>query len=192
MHYSTASDNSVPSSITLFVALYLIILAFFIILTKDLSFDEFKKTVAMHSIYRTFGHPKTQEIYFGVIDEGKIDEFHAELETIFKEDAEYIMSPDNTKFTLKFKKDFLYFEDETYFKPEVLERIVQFRDVIRRWNTRDKPEFTVGISLSNYEADKQRLSYFQNRFGNIKFNAGMHIDNESSLEIIVERTGSER
>lgn len=195
MHSLTASkqkDNSVPSSITLFVALYLIILAFFIILTKDLSFDDYKQTVAMHSIYKTFGRPKTQEVYFGVIDEGKIDDFHGEVEAIFGDQGKIIVSVDSSKFELHLDKDFLYFSDEVNFKPEVLDSIVALKDVIRRWHIAKQPSFLVGLSETDYEIDKQRIDYFRTDFSDIEFITGLNVDNNNKFSLIVVNKIGER
>lgn len=187
-----SEPSSVPSSIALFVALYLILLAFFIILTKDLSFDKYKQTVAMHSLYKTFGRPKTQEVYFGVTEEGKIDAYHAEMEEIFKGKAEIILSSDGNKFTLKMKKNDVYFADEVDFKPEIFDKIVEFRDVVRRWDERDQPNFTIAMSADNYQADKERLQYFQNRFGNIEFKIGLNLDDENIFVFTAENTETAR
>lgn len=189
MRFSTVSkkdDSSVSSSISLFVALYLILLAFFIILTKDLSFDEYKQTVAMHSLLKTFGHPKTQEIYFGVIEEGKIDEFPAAMKEIFRDNIEIIIPADNSHITLKFDKDYLYYPDEAKFKQEAFEKIIEFRDILRSWKERDNPKFTVRMSFSDYKTDKERLAYFRNRFGDISFFIGLDYNQDNSVEIVID------
>lgn len=180
-------DNSVPSSIQLFVALYLIMLAFFIILTKDLSFDDYKQTTAMHSIYKTFGKPKSQKVLFGKLEQTKIEDFAGALENLFKDDAKIIVSANGERFRMEIDKSYLYYADEVSFRLDRIEQITEMRNILRQWSNKENPIFTASLSQENYALDKKRISYFTDNFNNVSFNIGIDMNESKKLVIKSEK-----
>ncbi|PIR32847.1 MAG: hypothetical protein COV36_03455 [Alphaproteobacteria bacterium CG11_big_fil_rev_8_21_14_0_20_44_7] len=184
MHFSTAyeaKNTSLPSSVTIFVALYLILLAFFIILTKDLSFDQHKKTVAMRSLQETFGRPKIQMIKFGRLNEVKIEDFPAEIEKIFGQSATVIVPIAGDDVTVIIDKDYLYYSDEVNFKPEQIEKMMDFRALLAEWHEVANPEFIISLSESSYELDSARLEYFRNNLAGARLSTGLTSDSDNKF-----------
>lgn len=178
-------NDETPSSITLFVALYLIILAFFIILTKDLSFDEYKQTVAMRSLHENFGRPKVHENVFGSLEEMSVDQFPKRLDKIFGQSGTVEVDPDSGFVKLRVKKNFLYYADESEFKPRRAEQIEKLQRLVEQWYLADNPEFSVEMSLDEYELDKKRLQFFKDDFSGIVIEVGLLTDRRNTFILTV-------
>ena len=188
MHFSTASKKSNQDSTTgIFVALYLILLAFFILLTKDLSFDDDKKTVAMRSLGDTFGRPQTQTFAFGRMANVKIEDYALKIEKAIKGYGVVNINIDQDNLKVIMPLEELYFGDESNFRNNRIDNMMELTAIIKNWADAEQIRISVNLSETNFTLDQQRLEFWRNRVYGKKPSIGLKIDSEKSLEIAIER-----
>lgn len=191
MQFSTASNKSNTESTTgIFVALYLILLAFFIILTKDLSFNEYKQTEAMRSLAETFGRPKQESIVFGRLNNVKLEDFSMEIEKSIKGYGTVSTTNNEDKIIVNIPQDAVYYADQYNFRNEKLDDMMNMTGIIKRWSDSETLRITINLDETNIEQDRKRIEFFKRRiFGeNPMIGLNFTPDKENkAIEIIIER-----
>lgn len=187
MQFSTASKKTdQDSTIGLFVALYLILLAFFIILTKDLSFNEYKQTTAMRSLYETFGRPKEQLIVFGRLSDVQLEDYSIRIEKLVRGYGTVETNNNQDLIKVTIPLDAIYYGDEDTFRNDKLNDMMNLTSLIKNWADSEQIRISLLLGETNIEQDSQRLKFFHERiFGN-KPMAGVQ-PNGTDMEITIER-----
>ena len=176
MQFSTASKKPTQDTTSLFVALYLILLAFFIILTKDLSFDDYKQTIAIRSLQETFGRPKEQQIVFGRLDNVKIEDFSLQLEEVTKKYGAISTSANEDRVKVKIPLSKIYYADEATFRNEKMDDMMTITHILRRWSEKESLRVSVYLNETKFEQDAERLKFFQKRIGGLNSMIGLRMD----------------
>ena len=188
MHFSTASRKSNQDSTTgVFVALYLILLAFFILLTKDLSFDDDKKTIAMRSVGETFGRPQQQEVAFGRMANVKIEDYALKIEKIIKAYGAVTINTDQDKLQISIPLSAIYFGDESDFRNERMDDMMALTSLLQNWTNVEQLHISANLTETNFALDQQRLDFWRKRIYGEKPMIGLKIDTKNNLEITIER-----
>lgn len=187
MRFSTVSRKANQDSTTgLFVALYLILLAFFIILTKDLSFNDYKQTIAMRSLQETFGRPKEQSIMFGRLADVKIDEFSLQIEKLIKDYGQIATSSNEDRLKVIIPLEAIYYSDEKDFRNEKIDDMMRLTSIIKRWANIENMRISVRLGETNIAQDNDRLEFFEKRTFGESHMVGIST-NSKNLEINIER-----
>lgn len=190
MQFSTASKKPAQDTTSLFVALYLILLAFFIILTKDLSFDEYKQTTAMRSLLETFGRPKEESIVFGRLDNVKLDDYSTEIEKLIRNYGTIYTTNNEDVVKVKIPQSVLYYGDESHFHNDKMTDMMQLTSILKRWTDSEPVHISVTLSETNLKQDRERLDFFYKRIFGKKPMVGLRTEHdalEKNVEIKIER-----
>lgn len=189
MHSLTASkhQSNPESSISLFVSLYLILLAAFIILTKDLSFNEYKQTVAMRSLHTTFGRPKDQAILFGRLDQIKLEDYSLEIEKIIKKYGKVTTNNSEDLIKANIPLDALYYADESSFRSETIDDMILLTSLLKNWAGNEELRIQINMTETNLQLDQRRLDFFRKHSAGVRPLIGLKISDIKELEIIIER-----
>jgi hypothetical protein len=186
MQFSTASKKTNLESTTgIFVALYLILLAFFIILTKDLSFNEYKQTQAMRSVSETFGRPKIQSIVFGRLNNVKLEDFSVEIESAIKKYGKIATTNNEDKIIVTIPQQALYYADQYNFRDEKLDDMMNLTSIIKRWSDNENLRITINLDETNFEQDKKRLEFFNKRIYGKKPMIGLKLNKGSETKNLI-------
>lgn len=179
-------QSNQDSTVGLFVALYMILLAFFIVLTKDLSFDHHKKTVAMRSLHESFGRPMEQPVVFGSLSQVTLEQYALEIEAITKDFGKVYtnLSEDIIKLRIPLKN--IYFADEINFKDERIADMTRLVSILQRWQNTENIAITVQLSETDFKKDQKRLVFFSKNLSKMKNLVGIELDNNQELEFIIE------
>lgn len=191
MQFSTASKKSnIESTTGIFVALYLILLAFFIILTKDLSFNDYKQTIAMRSLGETFGRPKQQSIVFGRLNNVKLEDFSMELEKAVKDFGTVSTTNNEDKVIVTIPLQAIYYGDQYKFRDERLDDMMNLTAIIKRWSDSENLKIIISLDETNLEQDKKRIDFFKKRVYGDDPMIGLNLEQKSdvkNVEIVIER-----
>ena len=180
-------NGTVPSTTAIFVSLYLILLCFFIVLTKDLSLDEKKSQAVMRSVYQKFGKPESEnDITFGSIRKPILDDFVTDIEKLFGEYATVQTTIDGHITTITTQKSFFFFEDEASFRPDKTELLMKIAQLMKKWSAKEDTQFTILLSLDDYQDDKQKLESLKLLIGNINIDFGIQQNGSNEFVLIVE------
>ena len=180
------SGMNVPSSVTLLVSLFLILITFFVIINQTPDKDSHKKEVALKSMQKKFGLPDENEIHFGGLVKPKTDDYALEMEKLFGKNARIESTVNGDEISINSSKDFFYFSDEVSFRPEKMDLLIKLQNILARWDRSAHLKITFVLGLSNYELDKKRLEVFRHLMSRPGIDVGLETGNIDKFSIVIK------
>jgi hypothetical protein len=182
-------EAQVPSATPIFVSLYIILLAFFVVMTKDSDLKSSKAEIALNSIYEKFGNSEKEFVAVSDIAKPKVADYAKQIELLLKDVAIIESSLNGEDTTIIFDKSAIFYADETNLKPGRNLPFEKLIEIVKKWQREQKISLQIIVSLENFELDKQRLDFLVQSFANnsikIGFNRGTK--DKINLNIKVEK-----
>jgi hypothetical protein len=176
----------VPSSVTLLVSLFLILITFFVIINHAPSKDSKKKEVALKSMQNMFGKPEHNKINFGGMIKPKMDDYALEMEKLFGANAHIEATVNNDEISINASKNFFYFSDEVPFRPEKMDLLVKLQNILLRWDKSAHLKITFTLGASDYALDKKRLENFRRLMSRPGIDIGIDDNNKDKFSITIK------
>jgi hypothetical protein len=185
-NFEIADEGQVPSTAPLFVSLYIILVSFFVVLTKDLDLSSNQSGEAFRSVKQKFGKPEDQLQSYTQLVKPKFNEFVLELEKIFLTNAIIETTINGDRTSIISDKEFYFYADETNFKPQNTELIAKLQELLSKWNRRETLQITYKIGGTNFEQDKARLQTLSALTPQIKTSIALDNSSPDKISIIIE------
>lgn len=176
---------TVPTSVTMLVSLFLILITFFLIINQNPSKDTAKKEVALKSMQKKFGKPDEDQINFGGLMQPKADDYALEMEKLFGTNAKIESTVSGEEITINASKNFFYYSDEIPFRPAKLDMLIRLQDILLRWDKSANLQITFTLGLANYDLDKKRIEDFRHLMSRPGIDIGLDSANKDKFEIRV-------
>jgi len=177
---------SVPSSVTLLVSLFLILITFFLIVNQNTVRDSSKKDIALKSMQKKFGKPDEGTINFGGLVKPKADSYALEMEKLFADNARIESTVSGDEISIIASKNFFYYSDEIPFRPAKLEMLSKLQNILLRWDRSANLKITFTLGFSSYELDKKRLEDFRRLMSRPGIDVGLDGNNRDKFEIRIK------
>lgn len=176
----------VPTSVTMLVSLFLILITFFIVINRSADYDKDKKDIILKSMNNKFGMPTEEAINFGDLIPPRMENFVLELEQLFATNAQIKSSVSGDETIIRSTKSFFYFSDESAFRQDRMEILIKLQDILTRWNKNAKLKITFTLGLDDYDLDKQRLENFRRIMSQPDIDVGLDTTTGDKLTIIIQ------
>lgn len=185
-NFEVADEGRVPSPAPIFVSLYIILISFFVIMTKDLDLASTQSGDALRSVQKKFGKPENQMQSYSQMVKPAFSNFVLELEKIFGTDAIIQTTINGDKTSIISAKDFYFYADEINFKPQTTNILSQLQNVLNKWNNSEKIQITYKIGSTNYQQDKIRTKRFSELTPQIQTTIALDPTDTDKISIIIE------
>lgn len=174
-----------PSSATLLVSLFLILITFFVIINKNAHPDAAKRKAVLESMQEKFGGPTDDLQAFGGVVQPKLEEFTLQLQRVLGKDAmvESTINGDATKVT--FAKELFFYADETEMRTEKIQRAQQTSEVLKNLMGGKDVKISIIMGLENYDLDVKKLTAFKNALGITEAEAGFATNSTNKITLVI-------
>ena len=179
------AGTNVPSSVTLLVSLFLILITFFVIINQNPRKNSAKKEIAIKSMQKKFGLPEDDEINFGGLVKPKLDDYALEMEKLFGKNARIISTVDGDEISINASKNFFYFSDEIPFRPAKIDMLVKLQNILLRWDKSADLKITLVLGAQDYALDKKRLEDWRRLMSRPGIDIGLDTGDKDKFAIII-------
>jgi hypothetical protein len=179
-------QSSVPSSATMLVSLFLILIVFFTVIISNSNMDAGKKNAVMESVKEKFGKVEDDTIRFGQVMPIKINDITKQLLSIFGEDAKIETSIDGSQTIVTLKKSSFFYNDETNLRGEKYEKMIELQRFLKTQEIYGKLHVTLLMGLEEYQKDSTRLNNMKNIIGYNNMDIGLTANDKVNVKTVFE------
>ena len=180
------AKSNVPSSVTMLISLFLILITFFVVINQNLPKDVAKKNAAFESLQAKFGKPEEEGINFGGLLQPKPESFILEIEKLLGNAAKIQSTSSGDEVRIETSKEVFYYTDEANFRPDILDTVIKLQQILLRWNKSSDLKITLILGLQNLERDKVRLENFRKVMPLANVNVGIDPDEPNKFAIVIK------
>lgn len=183
---SPSDKSSVPSSATMLVSLFLILIVFFTVIISNSNMDMKKKNAIMESVKEKFGKLDDETIKFSRVMYPTVEKITSKLLSIFGDDAKIETSIDGSKTILTLNKKAFFYADETTLREEQYQKMIALQHFLKEQETENGLHVTLLIGLEEYQKDHTRLNNLRNIIGYNNMDIGLTANNKGSIRTVFE------
>jgi hypothetical protein len=176
----------VPSSATMLVSLFLILIVFFTIIISNSHLDMGKKNTVISSVQQKFGQQEDNRINFGQILAPKVSDITTQLLKIFGQDAKIETSQDGSQTIVTLKKDSFFYNDEVELRSDKYDQMIELQQFLKSQQDMGRLHVTLLIGLDEYNRDSARLNNMKNIIGYYNMDIGLTADEKGNVKTVFE------
>ena len=180
------NPTATPSSVTMLVSLFLILITFFIVITHSLPANVAKKSIAFESLEAKFGKPAEEAINFGGLLQPKPETFILQIEKLLGTTATINSTSNGDEVAIESTKDVFYYSDEPTFRPDKLETIIKLQKILLEWDKSSDLRITFILGLQDFAREKNRLENFRKIMPLKNVNTGIDPGSANRFSIVIK------
>lgn len=179
------TGSPAPSSATLLVSLFLILITFFVILNNHTKPDAAKRKVVLESMQNKFRGATNDLQTFGSVVQPKVEEFTIRLQRLLGNAAIVESTVEGDKTRIIFDKETFFYPDETEMRSEKMVTAKRTGEILRELQADKNLHVTIIMGLESYERDKKKLFALKNAIGLDKVDIGLSNNSRNQIILVV-------
>ena len=181
-------EASLPSTTTIMVSLFLILVTFFMVLNKNADHDPLKSKAVIENIQTKFGKPTDKLEAFGSVVPPKVQEYTLELQRLLGENAKVEATIDGTKTIVIITKDVLFYADETELREDKILLAQKTSAILKKIHAGKPIKIDIIAGSQNYKFDIKKLEALKNAIGITDTNIGIDTNEQAQnqFKLVVE------
>lgn len=178
--------HAAPSSATMLVSLFLILITFFVVMNKNANPDSAKRKAVLEKITQQFGKPADELQAFGGIVQPKVEEFTVQLEQILGASARVETTLDGLQTKVIFAKELFFYSDETDMRSDKIELAQRTAAVLNKLQGEKPTGFSIISESENFELDRKKITALKSALGITSAQTGISTENGSNIMLLID------